>query len=225
MATYASNAAGPPPSLFTATTVFSLAATVALLAVALWLARVVLPSKRYSDSVQRWTFVWLAFDALIHFILEGSFVWQSFPAPRTVKSSKGPFAALWAEYALADSRWGTADPTVVAIELITVLGAGPLAVYCANGMRGNREAWRLWVVILSVAELYGGWLTFGPEWISGSHALNTSHWLYTWVYLAFFNGLWVIIPVLLIADSGAYILRALERERLAREVSEGKRRA
>lgn len=30
---------------------------------------------------------------------------------------------------------------------------------------------------------------FAPEWISGSPSLNTSHPLYTWVYLAFFNGL------------------------------------
>lgn len=45
--------------------------------------------------------------------------------------------------------------------------------------------------ICSVAELYGGWMTFAPEWITGSPSLNTSHPLYTWVYLAFFNGLCV----------------------------------
>lgn len=30
------------------------------------------------------------------------------------------------------------------------------------------------------------------EWISGSPSLNTSHWLYTYVYLLFFNGLCVL---------------------------------
>lgn len=64
-------------------------------------------------------------------------------APPT--SPAGPLALLWQEYALADTRWGTSDPTVVAIELITVLGAGPLAAYCAAKMCGKGETWRFWV--------------------------------------------------------------------------------
>lgn len=63
----------------------------------------------------------------------------------TPTSPAGPLALLWQEYALADTRWGTSDPTVVAIELITVLGAGPLAAYCAAKMCGKGEAWRFWV--------------------------------------------------------------------------------
>lgn len=60
----------------------------------------------------------------------------------------GPLAALWREYALADTRWGTSDPTVVSIELVTVFGAGPLAAYCADGMRKpQNEAWRLWMCV------------------------------------------------------------------------------
>lgn len=35
------------------------------------------------------------------------------------------------------------------------------------------------------------------EWISGSPSLNTSHWLYTYVYLLFFNGLCVFALLLL----------------------------
>ncbi|POY72743.1 hypothetical protein BMF94_4150 [Rhodotorula taiwanensis] len=198
----------PPPTLLNATTVFSLAATIAILAAALGLARTWLPKRIYADQIKRWTFVWLVFDALIHFILEGSFIFYSFPRPRTVDAGVGPLAALWREYALADTRWGTSDTTVVSIELITVFGAGPLAVLCADGLRrGRSEAWRLWMV----GEIYGGWMTFAPEWISGSPSLNTSHPLYIWVYLFFFNGLWVAIPLFLIYDSGKVILSALER--------------
>ncbi|GAA5862505.1 hypothetical protein JCM5296_000362 [Sporobolomyces johnsonii] len=200
---------GPPPTLFTPTTVFSLLATVLLLLAAVLLARAILPARAYADKVQRWTFVWLAFDALIHFILEGSFLWQSFPRPRTVNSSKGPFALLWQEYALADTRWGASDPCVVAIELLTVLGAGPLCVWCMDSMRRGDAGWRYWIVVLSTAELYGGWMTFAPEWITGSPSLNTSHWLYTYVYLLFFNGLWVVIPILLMIDAYRHITGAL----------------
>jgi hypothetical protein len=38
-------------------------------------------------------------------------------------------------------------------------------------------------------------MTFAPEWVSGSENLATSSWMYKCVYLAFFNGLWVVIPV------------------------------
>ena len=46
-----------------------------------------------------------------------------------------------------------------------------------------------------------GWMTFCPEWLTGSTQLDTSNWLYLWVYLVFFNGIWVVIPVLLLAQS------------------------
>jgi hypothetical protein len=43
-------------------------------------------------------------------------------------------------------------------------------------------------------ELYGGWMTFAPEWVAGSPALNTANWVYHYVYLWFMNGVWVAIP-------------------------------
>ena len=56
-------------------------------------------------------------------------------------------------------------------------------------------------ITLCVCELYGGWMTFFPEWLVGSPNLNTESWLYFWVYLLFFNGLWVLIPGLLLWQS------------------------
>lgn len=38
-------------------------------------------------------------------------------------------------------------------------------------------------------------MTFCPEWLTGSQFLDTSNWMYKWVYLIFFNGLWVVIPL------------------------------
>ena len=37
-------------------------------------------------------------------------------------------------------------------------------------------------------------MTFGPEWLSGNPNLDTSNWMYLWLYLTFFNSLWVVIP-------------------------------
>lgn len=59
-------------------------------------------------------------------------------------SHTGAFAALWQEYARADTRWGTSDATVVSIELITVLMAGPLCVYIMDLMRKGNQSWRYW---------------------------------------------------------------------------------
>ena len=52
-------------------------------------------------------------------------------------------------------------------------------------------------VLVNTCELYGGWMTFAPEWLTGNRNLDTSSPLYLWVYLVFFNGLWVVIPLLL----------------------------
>lgn len=39
-----------------------------------------------------------------------------------------------------------------------------------------------------------GFMTFCPEWLTGSSALDTSNAMFLWVYLVFFNMLWVFIP-------------------------------
>lgn len=69
-------------------------------------------------------------------------------------------------------------------------------------------------VCLCVAELYGGWMTFAPEWLIGSPALNTSNWVFTWVYLVFMNGLWVVIPAVLLWDSALVITAACEQAKV-----------
>jgi hypothetical protein len=40
-----------------------------------------------------------------------------------------------------------------------------------------------------------GYMTFMPEWLSGSVNLDTSNWMYKWIFLIFFNGLWVVVPL------------------------------
>lgn len=87
------------------------------------------------------------------------------------------------EYSAADFRWGVADPTVVSIEILTVLGAGPLCCYILYQLVKDDPARHYWLIVLSTAEIYGGWMTFCPEWLTGSLNLDTSNALYLWVYL------------------------------------------
>lgn len=132
----------------------------------------------------------------------------------------GPTARLWQEYGKADRRWLGADVTVISLELLTVILGGPAAAYiCYLVYKSNRDEQqtdarlssssksqsqeqarsrgKMWFIAagLAVAELYGGFMTFAPEWLSGSHGLDTSDPMYLWVYLVFFNTLWVYVPI------------------------------
>jgi hypothetical protein len=64
------------------------------------------------------------------------------------------------EYAAADARWGTADPTVVSLEFLTVFGAGPLAALIVYQIVKRDPARHYWIIVLSTAELYGGYVFF-----------------------------------------------------------------
>ena len=48
-------------------------------------------------------------------------------------------------------------------------------------------------------------MTFAPEWLSGSPSLDTSTLMYTWVYLFFFNTLWVWFPLWVLVEAYANI--------------------
>lgn len=70
-------------------------------------------------------------------------------------------------------------------------------------------------------------MTFCPQWVSvnrrfaqarrslitllfkGSHALRTDNFLHKWVYLAFFNAVWVVVPGYFLWDSFKAIALAL----------------
>jgi hypothetical protein len=122
-----------PPDLFDQSTLVSLAATVLLLAIA-YFASVRLTPASTPNSL-RILFGWHFFDFLIHFNLEGSFLYHCFfssiPASSVQDLSSyyatpfnylgtkdliwGPqaghgfMANLWMIYARADKRWAGAD--------------------------------------------------------------------------------------------------------------------
>ena len=77
---------------------------------------------------------------------------------------------------------------------MTVFGAGPLCCLILYQLARQDPARHYWIVVLSTAELYGGWMTFCPEWLTGSPNLDTSNVLYFWVYLlvSLFSGFVVI---------------------------------
>ncbi|KAK6071689.1 D-galacturonic acid reductase [Seiridium cupressi] len=209
-----------PPDVFDQTTLISLASTLAILATAYVGSLAALPSS--TSASYRGLFIWHAFDALIHFFLEGSFLYHCFFSWLPLSSIKNPlalaptahnylsytnraygsqaggdnpFAQLWMVYAKADKRWAGADLTVISLELLTVFVAGPLACLICYGIAKKDPRTNILIIIVATMELYGGFITFCPEWLTHNYNLDTSNFMYKWVYLVFFNMLWVFIPI------------------------------
>lgn len=125
---------------------------------------------------------------MIHFLYEGSFLYYS-TFGRQVNLSEGPLAEMCAyyyhsffppethvpgvlgkEYAKADFRWGFSEPTVVSLEILTVLGAGPLCCYILKQLVSSDPARHYWIVVLSTAELYGGCAAYESFPLSQKHS-------------------------------------------------------
>ncbi|XP_004844210.1 emopamil-binding protein-like [Heterocephalus glaber] len=154
---------------------------------------------RRQGAADRGALVWLCYDVLVHFALEGPFVYLSIVG--NIANSNGLIASLWKEYGKADARWLYLDPTIVSLEILTVVLDGFLALILIYAIVKEKYYRHFIQITLCVCELYGGWMTFCPEWLMGSPNLNTNSWLYFWVYLVFFNGVWVLIPGLLLWQS------------------------
>jgi len=143
---------------------------------------------------------WYSIDAFTHLSIELGYLVLALTS--TPMKSDTYTGWLWREYARADSRWAVRDPTVISIEILTV-GLGFL---CLLQVFGSffKMPWRHPLqIIICVSELYGGWMTFCPEWVEGSPHLDGSDPILLWVYLVFMNGLWVVVPALLLWDSFA----------------------
>ncbi|KAK4502927.1 hypothetical protein PRZ48_006354 [Zasmidium cellare] len=231
------------PSFISTTTVLSLLSTVIILLAAYIASIQLLPSN--ASTKTRILFVWHAFDALIHFFLEGGYLyncffsyttntglWNNKEPPfvsaylppnvyflghkdRIYGSEYGtnPLAKLWMEYAKADKRWGGSDLGIISLELLTVFIAGPMAVWICNCLRKQRSDVWFWMVVLATGELYGGFMTFAPEWLSGNTNLDGSNFMYLWIYLVFFNAaLWVAIPLWILYEAYNRITNALQHQ-------------
>jgi len=154
---------------------------------------------RHTSNIDRLVLAWLIWDVIIHFTLEGSFVILSLIG--TVKDSTSFLALLWKEYGKADKRWLVSDPTIVSSEMVTVFVAGPLCILLIYAIC-RRKPYRHWVqLVLCTAEIYGGWMVFVPDMLVGSPNLVTDNPLYLYVYLIFLNGLWFVVPLLLMYQS------------------------
>lgn len=73
--------------------------------------------------------------------------------------------------------------------------AGPLACYICYSIAKKDPRSNILMIVVATMELYGGFITFCPEWLTMNYNLDASNFMYKWVYLVFFNMLWVFIPL------------------------------
>ncbi|XP_075925390.1 emopamil-binding protein-like [Petromyzon marinus] len=157
---------------------------------ALALSRVV-GGRLQLPPAERWVVAWLLYDAVVHITLEGPFVCISLVS--SVAESDSVHSMLWKEYGRAYSRWLHSDPTVVALEILTVAVAGPLAL----------------LLVFAIVQ---------DKHYRASLRSDSADLL--WLYLVFFDGLWVLLPIVLLAQSwGA--LAVAHRPHVAKAAGDG----
>jgi len=174
----------------------------------------------------RITLIWFMIDAMTHLIMEASFLYFATQAGGAMheNNKNNPMAKIWQLYAEADDRWGAYyDPAIVAVEYPTVFFAGIGALFCIYGII-NHCSWRhLLIVLISATEFIGNWYTFAPDVfeVQGGrrqesamkncwNSDGTLNFKLFWIYIIFMNGLWVVVPLVLLWDSGKRIIQALE---------------
>jgi len=143
--------------------------------------------------------LWFSIDAFTHLTIEAGYLWLALTT--TAIKTDTWMGSVWRQYGRADARWEVFDPNVISLELLTVLLIGPLCLIQIYGVI-NRTSWRhMNQIVICVAEIYGGWMTFCPEWVDGNRNLNGSTFILLWIYLVFMNGLWVALPGLFLWES------------------------
>ena len=68
-------------------------------------------------------------------------------------------------------------------------------------------------------------MTFAPEWLTGCPNLDTSNFMYMWVYLFFFNMLWVVFPLWVLYEAYGAINGAFARAAGAVGVGDERKKA
>jgi len=144
---------------------------------------------------------WFTFDAQIHLLMEGRFLWIAFTV--TVEKLDHWLAYTWKEYGAADKRWLGFDGDVIALEIVTVGIVGPLCVLLCYAIttKANSHLRHFVQVVVCIVELYGTFITFGPEAFNGNKNLDLADPIHVWCHLFLMNGIWVVVPILWLMQS------------------------
>ncbi|XP_048879052.1 3-beta-hydroxysteroid-Delta(8),Delta(7)-isomerase [Brienomyrus brachyistius] len=156
-----------------------------------------LQAGRRLSVARRLALCWFAVCGFIHGIIEGWFCLYYSIIP----SDQSFLSQLWKEYSKGDSRYVIADNFTVCMETVTAVFWGPFSVWIVLAFLYNHSYRFVLQLIVSLGQLYGAVLYFYTEHREGYAHSQLGHPIYFWFYFVFMNLLWIVLPLLLIADA------------------------
>ncbi|GAW13780.1 hypothetical protein ANO14919_031700 [Xylariales sp. No.14919] len=144
--------------------------------------------------------LWFTLCGPIHLFLEGYYALNF----ATLPGSQHILAQLWKEYSMSDSRYLTSHAFVMSMESITAWFWGPLSFVLAYFIVTNNPFRHPLQIIISMGQLYGDVLYYGTcafDFLVYGIEYSRPEGYYFYGYFIFLNGFWIVIPLLLIADS------------------------
>ncbi|KAI1341901.1 3-beta-hydroxysteroid-Delta(8),Delta(7)-isomerase [Xylariaceae sp. FL0016] len=161
--------------------------------------------------------LWSILCGSIHLILEGYYA-ANFA---TLAGSQHILAQLWKEYSLSDSRYLTSNAFVMVMESVTAWCWGPLSFVLAYFIVVRHPFRHPLQIVISLGQLYGDVLYFGIcafDFLVYGIEYSRPEGYYFYGYFVLMNGFWIVIPLLLIADSMRACARAFAEVERARMV-------
>ncbi|XP_060230395.1 3-beta-hydroxysteroid-Delta(8),Delta(7)-isomerase [Meriones unguiculatus] len=146
---------------------------------------------------RRMALCWFALCAFIHLVIEG---WFSLYHDILLED-QAFLSQLWKEYSIGDSRYILNDNFIISMETITACLWGPLSLWAVIAFLRQQPFRFVLQLVVSVGQIYGDVLYFLTEQKDGFQHGELGHPLYFWFYFVFMNGIWVMIPGVLVLDS------------------------
>ncbi|KAL7988179.1 hypothetical protein Chor_007098 [Crotalus horridus] len=120
-------------------------------------------------------------------------------------NSLNPYKSLGKEYGKADSRYMISDNFIICMETVTFCVLTPLSLWTAVAFLSRQSHRYVLQLVVSIGQLYGDVLYFYTAYRDGFRHSEKWHPIYFWFYFVFLNGLWIIIPSILIWDAWKHL--------------------
>ncbi|XP_039203013.1 3-beta-hydroxysteroid-Delta(8),Delta(7)-isomerase-like isoform X1 [Crotalus tigris] len=144
---------------------------------------------------------WFTICVFIHTVIEGWFALYYMEIP----GDQSFLSQLWKEYGKADSRYMISDNFIICVETVTFCVLTPLSLWTAVAFLSRQSHRYVLQLVVSIGQLYGDVLYFYTAYRDGFRHSEKWHPTYFWFYFVFLNGLWIIIPSILIWDAWKHL--------------------
>ncbi|EGW06114.1 3-beta-hydroxysteroid-Delta(8),Delta(7)-isomerase [Cricetulus griseus] len=153
---------------------------------------------------RRLALCWFAVCAFIHLVIEG---WFSF-YHGILLEDQAVLSQLWKEYSKGDSRYILNDGFIITMETVTAFLWGPLSLWVVIAFLHQKSFRFILQLVVSLGQMYGDVLYFLTEYHDGFQHGELGHPLYFWFYFVFLNGIWLVVPAILIFDAIKHLTHA-----------------